>query len=135
MRYRDAGVPLYSNCIMTTRRYAEANPDLMRGLLRAITRGVRLLVQDPAKATLAVKEADPLTDLTLETERARVVVAEMIATDHARASGLSSVDAGRLERSVDILQKVYALSRRPSLDQLYTDAYLPSRADRALTPT
>ncbi|WP_237215034.1 ABC transporter substrate-binding protein [Falsiroseomonas oryziterrae] len=132
MRYRDFGVPLYSNCLMTTRRFAEANPDIVRGTVRAITRGVRLMVADPAAATMAVKEAEPLVDLAVETERARLVVAEMIMTDHVRRNGLSAVDRARMSQSLEILARVQRFPRQPTPEELYTDAFLPGAADRAM---
>jgi len=132
MRYRDAGVPLYSNCVMTTRRYAEANPDIVRGVVRAMTRGVRLMVNDPAAATRAVKDAEPLVDLALETERARIVVEEMIMTPHVRRAGLSAVEPARMAQGIEILARVQSFPRRPGVEELYTDAYLPAAADRAM---
>lgn len=133
MRYRDFGVPLYSNAVMTTRRYAEANPEVLRGVVRAIARGTRLMVANPAAATAAVKEAEPLVDLALETERAQLVVNEMIMTDHVRAHGLSAVDPARMNRSLDILERVYAFPRRPSMAEVYSDAFLPAASDRAMS--
>ncbi len=132
MRYRDVGVPLYSNCVMTTRRYAEANPDIVRGVVRAMTRGVRLMVNDPEAATRAVKEAEPLVDLALETERARIVVDEMIMTPHVRRAGLSAVEPARMAQGIEILACVQSFPRRPGVEELYTDAYLPAAADRAM---
>ncbi len=132
MRYRDVGVPLYSNCVMTTRRYAEANPDIVRGVVRAMTRGVRLMVNDPAAATRSVKEAEPLVDLALETERARIVVDEMIMTPHVRRAGLSAVEPARMAQGIEILARVQNFPRRPGVEELYTDAYLPAAADRAM---
>jgi NitT/TauT family transport system substrate-binding protein len=132
MRYREFGVPLYSNCVMTTRRYAEANPDIVRGVVRAMTRGVRLMVNDPAAATRSVKEAEPLVDLALETERARIVVDEMIMTPHVRRAGLSAVEPARMAQGIEILSRVQNFPRRPGVEELYTDAYLPAAADRAM---
>ena len=132
MRYRDYGVPLYSNGVITTRRYAEANPDIVRGVVRGISRGVQLMVRDPVAATVPVKEAEPLVDLALETERARLVVDEMIMTEHAKRNGLSAVDPARLARSIEVLEKVYRFPRRPTPAEVYTDAYLPPGADRAV---
>ncbi len=129
MRYRDYGVPLYSNCIMTTRRYAEANPDIVRGVVRAIARGVRVMATDAAAATVAVKEAEPLADLALETERARLVAAEMIMTDHVKRNGLSAMDPARVARSIEVLDKVYRFPRALKPEDIYTDAFLPARAD------
>lgn len=100
--------------------------------MRAITRGVRLMVADPAAATQAVKEAEPPVDLVVETDRARLVVAEMIMTEHVRRHGLSAVERGRMAQSVEILARVQRFSRQPSPEELYSDAFLPSEAERAI---
>jgi NitT/TauT family transport system substrate-binding protein len=132
MRYRDVGVPLYSNCVMTTRRFAEANPDIVRGVVRAIVKGTRFMVADPAAAAASVKEAEPLVDLALETERAQVVTRELVMTDHVRRNGLSSVDRARMAQGIEILERVQRFPRRPTPEELYTDAFLPAAAERAM---
>ncbi|NKC32269.1 ABC transporter substrate-binding protein [Falsiroseomonas selenitidurans] len=133
MRYRDFGVPLYSNCVMTTKRYAEQNPEIVRGVVRAIARGVQSMVRDPDNATQAVKEAEPLAEVGIEGQRVRLVNAEMILTEHSRRNGLSVVEPARLARNLDILEKVYALPRRPSQEEIYTTAFLPPAADLKLS--
>jgi NitT/TauT family transport system substrate-binding protein len=90
------------------------------------------MVADPAAATASVKEAEPLVDLALETERAQVVVNEMIMTDHVRRNGLSAVDRGRMAQSIEILERVQRFPRRPSVEELYTEDFLPAAADRAI---
>ncbi len=132
MRYRDVGVPLYSNGVITTRRYAEQNPEVVRGVVRALSRGVRVMVADPAVAGAAVKEAEPLLDQAVETTRARIVADEMIMTDNVRLNGLSAVDRGRMAQAIEILARVQSFPRTPSVEELYTDAYLPGSADRRM---
>jgi NitT/TauT family transport system substrate-binding protein len=79
-----------------------------------------------------VKEVEPLVDLPLETERAHLVVNEMVTTGHVRRHGLSTVTRDRMATSIGILEKVYAFPRRPTPEELYTDAYLPAAQDRAV---
>lgn len=131
MRYSQFGVPLYSNAVMTTRRFAEANPDVVRGVVRSLIRGMRSTVQQPDAAVAAVKEVEPLVDVALETERARLLIEELVMTDHVRRHGISSVDPKRMADSLTILERVYGFTRRPGVD-LYTDAYLPPAAQRAM---
>jgi NitT/TauT family transport system substrate-binding protein len=128
MRYRDVGVPLYSNGVITTRRFAEQNPDV----LRALARGVRAMVDDPNAAGVSVKEAEPLLDLAVEQERARIVAEEMIMTDNVRRNGLSAVDRGRMAQAIEILARVQSFPRMPGVDEVYTDAFLPGTAERRM---
>jgi NitT/TauT family transport system substrate-binding protein len=132
MRYRDVGVPLYSNGVITTRRYAEQNPDIVRGVVRAMSRGVRAMVSDPVAAGAIVKEAEPLLDQAVETTRVRIVSEEMIMTENVRRNGLSAVDRGRMAQAIEILARVQSFPRVPSVEELYTDAYLPGAADRRM---
>jgi hypothetical protein len=50
-------------------------------------------------------------------------------TDNVRKNGASNVDLARLERSLQAAGKAFELKTIPSAAEIYTDRYLPPRAE------
>jgi hypothetical protein len=50
-------------------------------------------------------------------------------TDNVRKNGASNVDLARLERSLQAAGKAFELKTIPSAVGIYTDRYLPPRAE------
>ena len=132
MRYRDAGVSLHSNALITSRRFAEANPKAVAGFVKATLRAHVEAVADPQAAIDALKRRDPLIDARIERERLALAFDELMLSPEARANGLSSVDPARFQKAIDILAETYGFPKPLTVADVYTDAYLPPAAERRL---
>jgi hypothetical protein len=51
--------------------------------------------------------------------------------DSIQCPGPSAVVPARMAQGIEILVRVQSFPRRPTVQELYTDAYLPVAADRA----
>ncbi len=76
--------------------------------------------------------ADRLIERDNEIERLNWVIANQIVNDHTRAIGLGSIDPGRLGRAIDQVAGAMQLPRKPAVEDLWTDRYLPPLADRRI---
>jgi NitT/TauT family transport system substrate-binding protein len=132
MYYADHGVEVLSNSILLSTELVEKRPEVARGLLRAIARGWVEAIRDPAAAVRSIARREPLVDAALEQERLQWVIDNQIRTPEVLANGLGHVDPARLERAIGILADGFALSRRPTADEVLTDQYLPPAAERRL---
>jgi NitT/TauT family transport system substrate-binding protein len=132
MRYRDHGIDLYSGALITSKKFAEADPEAVRGFIRASVRGHLDALKDPAASVEALKTRDPLIDPKIEQERLQLSIDELILTPHVEASGFSAVDPARMQRAIDTLAATYAFPRKLSVEDVYSDAYLPPAADLAV---
>lgn len=128
-RYPDYGVDLYSTSVITTRTYAEANPEVVTGVIRAIIRGHIDAIADPDAAIAALQARDPLIDPELE--RARLILSneELVMTGSVLESGFSSVDDERMQAAIDMVRASYGIERELSVSDVYTDEYLPPREE------
>src|SRR5690606_26933649 len=63
------GLDLYGNAILVNTEFAEANPDAVKGFLRALAKGFADAVADPAAGAAAVLVRNDVLDLNAETER------------------------------------------------------------------
>ena len=131
--YNDHGLDLYGGAILTTRAYAERNPDVVRRVVAASMRGFISQAADPAGAMEILRRVEPLTDVPLELARHRLTMERLIVTDHVRREGLSQVSMDRLQKSLEAVQQAFNLPGTLPAGQVYTPAYLPP-ADQLRLP-
>ena len=133
-KYSAFGVDLYSTSLLTTRRWAEANPRAVTGLIRAIVRGHNEARRDPDSAIAALRRRDPLIDPAVEKERMLLGFAELTFTPHVLANGFSAVDMARLQRSIDIARAAFGIAREMKADEVYDPKFLPPAGDLRVVP-
>lgn len=131
-RYGDFGVDLYSTGIHTTRTFADANPQAVTGVIRAMIKGVQAAMADPDAAMAALKEHEPLTDTALERERLVLSFEELVTTENTKANGISAVDPERMLRAIRSVEAAYGLEPRLEVADVFTADYLPPASERML---
>jgi NitT/TauT family transport system substrate-binding protein len=132
MMYRDFGVELYGYCYLTTRKFMTANPQVVRGALKALFKSLVYANNNRAESIAVLKKVEPLTDVAIETERQAISYDQMVISDHVRKNGISSIDMARLQRSLRTIEEAYGMVPKLTPDRVYTDAYLPPLAERRL---
>lgn len=132
MFYRDAGVELLGYCFLTTRRYLAANPEVVKGALKALYRSLSYANANRAEAIAVLKKVEPLTDVAIETERQAIAFDMGMISENVTKNGLSAVDPARLERVLRTIETAYNLPPRLAVDRVYTEAYLPPASERRL---
>lgn len=130
INYGDHGMDLYSNAIMVSRQLIRENPNAVKGLLKAINRGVIDTLADPDAAIEAVMKRDSLGKPAIEKERLLATLKMEMSSPEIASIGLGDVNDARLERAIDMVVEANALPRRPSRDEVFNRAFLPARADR-----
>ncbi|QXM25156.1 ABC transporter substrate-binding protein [Elioraea tepida] len=131
-RYGDYGVDLYSTSLLMTRRWAEANPRAVTGLITAIVRGQNEARRDPAAAIAALKRRDPLINEAVERERMELGFRELTFTPHVVANGFGRIDMARLQRSIDIVREAFNIARPLAASEIYDPRFLPEAAALAV---
>jgi NitT/TauT family transport system substrate-binding protein len=132
LMYYEHGLDLYGGAILTTRAYAERNPQAVRAVVAALIKGFKAQVADPAEAMAVLKRVEPLTDVPLETERHRMNMERVVLTDRVRAEGLSSVDPARLQAGIRAVETAFNLPERVQGASFYVPDFLPPAAERRL---
>jgi NitT/TauT family transport system substrate-binding protein len=129
INYGDYGMDLYSNAIIVPKKLTKDNPAAVRGLLAAINHGLEDTLKDPDAAVASVTKREPLINAKVERERLDATLADEMNHPEIAKIGLGNVDADRLKRSIDILVEADNLPRTPSVDEIFTPAFLPPVAD------
>lgn len=134
--YTDNGLDFYGNAILANTAFAEANPDAVRGFVKAYLRGMQDVLRDPTAGLDAVVAADEskLMDRQAEKVRLQEALARMYVTPEVEKLGLGAADPQRLERTIEQTVKGFGLKSSPTIADIYTDEFLPAAAERQVPP-
>lgn len=128
--YSDAGIDLYSNGIMVSRKLANDSPEAVKGLLRAINRSIRETVENPDAAIALLAAKEPLINKDIEIRRLIYVYKSLIDTPEARQLGLGDISEARLDTAINLISEAFELPKKPAPAQVFDRAFLPPKADR-----
>jgi len=129
INYGDYGMDLYSNGIIVSKKLVKEKPEAVRGLVRAINRGLLDSLKDLDASVAAVAKREALIKVGVERERFEATLKDEMNHPEIARIGLGNVDMARLKKSIDILVDANALPRTPSVDEIFTPAFLPPTDD------
>lgn len=127
----DHGVEYYGNAIIVNTNFAEANPEVVTGFIRAVAKGWADAIADPEAAVETMISRTPASDVAMETARLEMAIADSVLTDYVHENGIGGVDPDRFARSIEQLREIYEFQNEPTPELYFTDAYLPD--DGSLT--
>jgi NitT/TauT family transport system substrate-binding protein len=130
--YGDFGMDLYSNALIVSRELVNEHPEKVRGIVSAIDRGVRDTLADPDAAIEAVARREGLINKDVEKLRLMATLSDEMGHPEVAEYGLGMPDPERLKESIDIVVKANGLERTPSVDEIFTDAFLPEDRIKSL---
>jgi NitT/TauT family transport system substrate-binding protein len=129
--YADNGVDLYSNGIMVSAKLAKEKPEAVKGLVRAINKAMKDAVANPDAAIELLAAREPLINKDIEKRRLIYVYKTLIDTPEARDGGIGDINPARMSAAIDTIAESYELPRKPAVDEVFSRAFLPGKADRA----
>lgn len=124
MRYTAAGVNLLSVSLLTRRPYAEANPRIVTGMIRAIIRGHVDAFRDPAAAIAALVRRDPTAPVAVEQDRL-VANFEFIRTPEVLSGGFGNLPMARVQAAIDTVKDAFDLPGTLTAGDFYMQHFLP----------
>lgn len=130
MRYADFGLDFYGNAVIVGPKFAAEKPNAVKGFNKATIRAWKDVIANPAEAVAIAKGIDALIDDKLELERLDLALQTNILTPYVKANGMGDVDKARLGRSIEQVAQAFKLTSTPKADDIWSDAFLPAKADR-----
>lgn len=128
--FPDNGLDLYGSTVIVRKDFAEKNPELVAAFVRATIAGLKDVAKDPDGAAKTLTRVDPLTKVELEKARLKFVLERSMFTPGIKAAGFGTVDAGRMQQSIDVAVAAYKIATPPKAEDVYTTKFLPPVADR-----
>lgn len=132
IKYSDYGANMYGLALVTTKKFADENPETVRGVVKALNEGTKDTIADPDAALVLLKERDPMMKLDIEKVRIGLAL-DLTKTPHVMKYGLSTVDPKKLQFTIDAIAGAYHLTSPPAPSTVYTDQFLPALAERTLS--
>lgn len=130
--YADHGLPLYSNSVVVSKKLIKEKPEAVRGLVRAINKAFHEVRGNPEAGMDSVMKREPLLKRDVEKERLLQTIEYEVMSSEMKTIGIGDVNAERLKKGIDLLVENLKLPRTPSNDEVFSRAFLPSRAERDL---
>lgn len=114
---------------MVSQPFHRENPDAVRGLVRAINRGLADVVADPEAATDAVVRRNPSMDRIANRARLRGTLALEMAHPEGAIRGIGDPDEDRLRQAIAVISAAKKLAA-PALSQIFDRSFLPPLSER-----
>ncbi len=130
INFGDYGMDLYSNGIIVSHALLTEKPDVVKGLVRAINKGVKDALADPEAAVAAVAKREPLLNPEIELARFKATVADEMGHPEVATIGFGAVDDERLAKSIEILVEANDLPRTPTISEVFDPSFLPPMEER-----
>jgi NitT/TauT family transport system substrate-binding protein len=128
----DHGVALYGNAIIVNKDFAAANPDAVKGFLRAVANGWSDSIADPAGAIASLVQRNPAADAALEQERLQMAIDANVLTDWVKANGFGGIDPARMGTAIEQTKTVYTFTNAPDAALYFDSSFLPAGDDAKL---
>jgi NitT/TauT family transport system substrate-binding protein len=131
-KYSDYGIDLYGNAVVVRVDWLRKNEDTVRKFLAALTQGFKLALKDHQAAISHIKAAEPLANEATELKRLQLAISANMVNDEVKKNGLGGIDAARMQRAIEQVAASFELPSKPTVDRVFTPAYLPPASARKL---
>jgi NitT/TauT family transport system substrate-binding protein len=121
LTYADAGLDYYGSGIVTMDSTLQSNPDLVKRFIGATLRGLKHAVTNPQEAGDIMHKYHREVDEGVA--RDETIKVGQLATVPGAATG--SIDAARLQRTIDVVAGAYTLKNTVKPDDIYAPNMVP----------
>ena len=128
------GVKLYGNVIIASPKLIKENPQAVKAFLSAFVKGAKEVMAKPDDAIEYVKARDGIINVDLEKRRQRMALDSVVASPDARTEGFGQAVPGRMALMASQVSDAFGTKTRVNPDAVWTDAYLPAKAELNILP-
>jgi len=111
-------------------KFAKEKPEAVKGLLRAIMKGVQDTVKDPASAVDSVIKRNDVAKKDVELERLKMVLEQNMITPWVKENGFGGIDKERFAKSLDQIGLTFNYKAKPKVEDVFSDEFLPPADQR-----
>ena len=93
---------------------------------------VRDVVADPASTIKYVLKHNNIAREAVERERLEMALRDNVLTSYVNRNGIGGIETIRFNRAINQLGHSYEFSRKVRVDEVFTDEFLPTKANRMI---
>ena len=134
MQYADYGGRYYGNVSIASPKLSKENPEAIKKVLAAFTKGGKDVMAKPADAIQYVKARDGIANAALETRRLQLAIDTVVNSPDARKEGFGRLDVGRLSLMASEVSDAFGTKTRIDPKAVWNDSFLPSAAQLDVLP-
>jgi NitT/TauT family transport system substrate-binding protein len=132
--YGDLGLDLYSNGIMVSQKLLKENPKAVAGLVKAINKALKEVIDNPPAGVATLAKIEPLINSEVETKRIAYALGNLMNGPEFTELGFGDLKDDKLTRSIDVIAEAYDLKTKPKASEVFNRSFLPAKADRNFAP-
>lgn len=130
LKFRDAVPELYGSALMVSPSLLRDQPELARGLVRAVNRGVMETLCEPRAAIDLLVAHDPAQNANVELGRLMDTVEDMGGAERIARHGVGDIDPERMRAGLELTTTQRQLPRLPPLGEVFDPSLLPDIGER-----
>jgi NitT/TauT family transport system substrate-binding protein len=127
----DHGLDLYGNAIVVSPEFA-AKPEAVKGMLRAIMKGVQDTIKDPSAAVDSVIKRNGIAKKEVELERLKMALDQNMLTPWVKSNGFGGIDKERFSKALDQIGEAFTYKKKPAAEDVFVETYLPGADARKI---
>jgi NitT/TauT family transport system substrate-binding protein len=131
-QFADYGCDSYGQAVIVSPQFIAAHADAAAGFVRALISGIRLTIEDPARAVDTVLGQMDGGARDVELERLRTVLGDNVVTPEVKRAGLGAVDQQRFDTSVQQIAVDHKFRKTPVMADIFDPSFLPAEAQRKI---
>lgn len=126
LRYDSLGLSAYGMVLLTNRRLADSDPDLVKSFVQAVLQAWVLAYEDPEEAARATVEANPTLNYSTVLAQTKASL-DFVVNDASKSKGLGWQDAEGWEKTLKTLQDAGVINGDIPVATLFTNAFVVAR--------
>lgn len=134
--YSKNGLDFYGSAVITTEKFAQENPEVVKAFLKAYIKGMQEAIANPDAALQDVlalgKEQGQILDPETEALRLKIAQDNLIITPEVQTNGLATVDPQRLQKTITQTVEGFGLTQTPKAEAVFNNSFLPPKEERMI---
>lgn len=130
LKFRDAVPEFYGSSLMVSPALLRDHPEIARGLVRAVNRGVMDTLCEPQTAMNLLVAHDPKQSASVELGRLMDTVDDMGGAEWIATQGVGDIDPERMRAGIALTTTQRKLPRLPELAEVFNPDFLPAIGER-----
>lgn len=119
------GVNPYGNALMASEKTIKERPDMLRRFMDATMKGWKWSIENPEKANEIFIKSNPEVPLLGALVRFANDIQDLVDVPMNQKHRLGWIDKGRMEETVNIINKYFQVERPVTAQEMYTVEFLP----------